>query len=392
MHAFLRTTLVMILAGIIQSACAPADDVAMDTPAGVAHDVLTIEHAIGGAEPMQPEYEFGRISGLALLADGRLAVADGINHVVRIFEPDGTHAFSFGRSGAGPREFSGPCCIAVDQQQRLWVRDGGNARYGIFAIHADSADQVGQVRMAHGDVNRWVPTTFDADGNVIDVGSRTDRDAGVTRTYRMHVDFSGRVVGEEAVHKVPDDSTAVRRVERTISGGVATMFAYQPYGPSELVAYSPTGEFAHALSSRYSIDWRAPDGSHRRTLTRSVAQGPALSAREDSAAELQLLRTADRLGVSRGQLGFGVPSHKAPLRSLFFDQPGRLWVELHVPDGADRRADVYATDGTLVRTVQWPPSITLADGIITHGAVWGVGRDDLGVATAIRLRGLDPGN
>jgi hypothetical protein len=121
----------------------------------------------------RPEYEFGRISGLTLLADGRVAMVDALNHEVRIFEQDGTHALSFGRSGAGPGEFDSPCCIAADARQCLRVRDNGNAHYSIFDVAHDSAVHVGQVRMAHGDANRWAPVTFDADGNVIDIGARS---------------------------------------------------------------------------------------------------------------------------------------------------------------------------------------------------------------------------
>lgn len=360
------------------------DDATPDVP----HDVLTVEHVIGGADHTTPEYEFGRVAGLALLADGRFALVDGINHIVRVFNADGTHAFAFGREGAGPEEFSGPCCPAVDSRQRLWIRDGGNARYSVFMVHQDRAEHAGQVRMAHGDVNRWVATTFDAEGNVIDIGSRADREAGVRRTYRMHLDSTGRVVREEAVHKVPDDSTAVKTIKRQVTGGVATLFGYQPHGPDELVAYSTNGEYAHALSSRHVIDWRAPDGSLIRTIRGSIAEGPALSAREDSAAEERLRVLADRFGTTVPQLGFDVPDRKTPLRGLFFDDHGRLWVEIQVPDGADRTAHVYDVSGILERTVTWPADITLDDGIIRGETVWGVSRDSLDVPTVVRLRGL----
>src|SRR5690606_34586675 len=69
-------------------------------------------------------YEFGRIAGMALLPDGRVAVADGMANEVRVFDENGTHQFTFGRRGAGPGEFDGLCCLAIDRSGRLWVRDG----------------------------------------------------------------------------------------------------------------------------------------------------------------------------------------------------------------------------------------------------------------------------
>ncbi|HEX2167578.1 MAG TPA: hypothetical protein VHG09_10145 [Longimicrobiales bacterium] len=389
---YLRNTTILLFVITVSGCDADSGaDPGAATPE-VPHDVLTVDQVIGGADEKSPEYEFGRVAGLALLADGRVALVDGINNLVRVFSREGKHLFAFGREGAGPGEFSGPCCPAVDSRQRLWIRDGGNARYSIFEIHSDSAGYSGQVRMAHGDVNRWVATTFDAAGSVIDIGSRTDPQAGVRRTYRMHLDSAGSVVREEAVHKVPDDSTAVKTIKREIPGGVATLFGYQPHGPSELVAYSPNGEFAHALSSRHVIDWRAPDGSLIRTITGAVAQGPALSAREDSAAEERLRVLADRFDMTVPQLGLDVPDRKTPLRDLFFDDHGRLWVELQVPDGGDRMAHVYDVSGILERTVAWPASISLAEGIIRDETVWGVGRDSLDVPTVVRLRGLGTRN
>jgi hypothetical protein len=356
--------------------------------ADVAHDVLTVDFSIGRLDEARPEYEFGRISGLTLLADGRVAMADALNHAVRIFEQDGTHSLSFGRSGAGPGEFDSPCCIAVDDRQRLWVRDNGNARYSIFEVARDSAAHVRQVRMAHGAGNLWAPVTFDDDGNVIDIGARSAPGADGPRTFRMHLDSTGSVAREQVVHKVPDDSTSVKTVRRPTADGSVTFFGYQPFGPNELTAHSPNGEFAHALSSRYTIEWRAADGTLIRTLTRAIAEGPALSVAERATGEERMAQLATRLGVGRMQLGFDVPPRKPVLRDLFFDRQGRLWVERQVPDAGDSNADVYGVDGTLERTVSWPAHVSLADGAIRGAVVWGVGRDSLDVPSLVRLNGL----
>ena len=374
--------------GLVAAACADSGDsgVASDGTA-VPHDELSIDLTIGGSDGSTPEYEFGRVSGVTVLPDGRIAVSDAMNHVIRIYRTDGTHEFSFGRKGAGPREFDGPCCVVVDERERLWVRDGGNGRYGIFDIHGDSLSDAGYVRIAHNDANRWAPVTFDADGNLIDIGMRTDRERGVPQVHRIHLDSAGAILREVTLHKVPDDSTSVHQVERSTPGGVAILYAYQPYGPTELAHHSPTGEFAHGLSSRYAVDWRAADGTLIRAVTRDLPQGPRLSTREDSVGAARMKQLSERLGVSIPQLGFSLPSHKAPLRDIFFDSTGRLWVELGVPDGERRRADVYGPDGELERTVSWPATVSLRDGYIHPAGVWGVSRDELDVPVLVKLRG-----
>lgn len=60
--------------------------------------------AVQGSESEQ----FHRVRDAARLPDGRMAVLDAGNRNVRIFDPSGRHALSFGRQGEGPGEFSFP--------------------------------------------------------------------------------------------------------------------------------------------------------------------------------------------------------------------------------------------------------------------------------------------
>ena len=371
------------------AACTGGD--APDAPSATEADSLTVAAAIGGIDDTRPEYEFARIGGVVALEDGRVVVVDATNDVIRVYNADGAHQFSFGRNGAGPGEVSAPCCLAVDREERLWVRDGGNARYNVYELHADSATFVRQVRMAHGDENYWASVTFDAAGHVIDVGHRSDAQSN-SRLYRFHLDSAGTTARETALHSVPQDSTAMKSVSREIEGGSMTLYAHQPYGPQPLYAYAPNGEFAHALNSRYAIDWRNEDGSLLRHITHELAIGPTLSSRERTVADSQMVQQARRLSITTAQLGFDVPASKPPLRAIFFDLDGRLWVELNVPDGTSRTAHIYERDGTLARTVVWPRDVNLSGGSIRGDAAWGIRTDSLDVVTLVRLTGLHSRN
>ncbi|MGH7504236.1 MAG: hypothetical protein ACRELX_01230, partial [Longimicrobiales bacterium] len=77
---------------------------------------------------------------------------------------------------------------------------------------------------------------------------------------------------------------------------------------------------------------------------------------------------------------------KPPLRSLMFDMAGNLWIELSVPEGADRRADVYDREGTLLYGVVWPGAVELRWGMIRGDVAIGVARDSLDVQRVVRLR------
>jgi len=316
-----------------------------------------------------------------------------MNSVVRIFDPQGKHRFSFGSKGAGPGEFDEPCCAGIDAQGLLWIRDGGNARYNAYRLSSDSAAFVRQLQMSHGDVNRWAPITFDSAGRLIDIGTRSDPKTNARATGRMHLDSTSAVAATVVMHQVPDDSTEMKSVERVLDkSSKATFYFYPPYSPNQLVAHSSTGEFAHMITSRYAIDWRDAQGNLIRHLTGDVTQGPELSADEKATADARIDGDATRAGMTRMQLGFDVPPRKQPVRRLYFDQGGRLWVELSVAQHADHAAHVYTRDGALERTVTWPADVELADGTIRDDVAWGVRLDSLDVTSIVKLRGFSRRN
>lgn len=373
-------------AALLLAACAPSGT---DAGAGTGDAPRTVTGAIDlsiGALDGDDAYVFGRISGLALHPDGRILVADAQADQVRVFSPAGEILYSIGRTGAGPGELSGPCCPAIDAAGRLWVRDGGNSRYNVYALRDDAAEFVRSVKMAHGDVNRWAPVTFDASGNLIDIGTRPDLAGGDVVTARMHLDSTGVVLAERSIHAAPPDSLSLHKVTRQVAGGVATRYLWQPYGALELYAHSPRGDYAYALSSRPAVTWFDEQGAILRDIRVLAEEGPPLSAAERAAAEERMAEDARWAGLTPAALPFRVPDRKSPLHRLFFDADGRLWVELSVPDGEVRRAEVYATDGTHLRTAEWPADVEFSLGAIRADVAIGVRRDSLDVARVVRVR------
>ena len=71
--------------------------------------------AIGGngAEDGPPEFAFGEVAGLDVMADGTIAVLDGQAGEVRTFAPDGSFLRRIGRKGEGPGEISGEGTLAL---------------------------------------------------------------------------------------------------------------------------------------------------------------------------------------------------------------------------------------------------------------------------------------
>lgn len=82
------------------------------------------------------EGAFNCPEGVALSADGRIFVADSLNHRVQIFDSSGKFLAAFGSNGAAPGEFNMPGGVAVgmdgDGREILVVTDQGNGRLQIF--------------------------------------------------------------------------------------------------------------------------------------------------------------------------------------------------------------------------------------------------------------------
>lgn len=380
------TSLIPVMA-VLTASWACAGDGAPDPAAAESREGV-VDLVIAETEGRE-ENTFGRISGVVADGDGRIYVADAPANEIRVFAPDGRFLYRIGRKGQGPGEFDGPCCLALrDDDPTLWVRDGGNARYMAFTLGDSAATYRLSVRMAHTDVNRWAPVGFDSAGNLIDVGTlaRTGN-GGISRTPavgRHHIDTTGRVVSIDTIPGPPEDSVPVHLVGRRDGPSRMTFFVYQPYGPLALVAHSPTGEWARGVSSRYSIALYGRDGRLVRTLERAL-EGPALTAGERAIGESSIQADMKRTGLARGEFPFDIPDRKPPLRSLTFDQDGRLWVQHSVTEGAPARADVYARDGRLLYEVSWPQRTELT-GASRGDLVYAVQRDSLDTPSIVRMK------
>jgi hypothetical protein len=96
------------------------------------------------------EYQFGRITGLAMDSLGRIFVVDALANEVRVFTAAGEYAFAIGREGAGPGELQSPCSPAFDHAGYLWIRDASNGRYNSYEVRDTIARFRTTLRMPHG--------------------------------------------------------------------------------------------------------------------------------------------------------------------------------------------------------------------------------------------------
>lgn len=330
-----------------------------------------------------PVYTFGMISGLATGTEGQIFVSDSQEGVIRVFDRGGTFLHNIGREGEGPEEFRRPCCISVGPNGDLWVRDSGNRRYMDLGGSAGSEGSGTTIRMNHSDGALYAPITFRPDGSLIDVGHTTDA-AGVLGLWRIALGRNGEVRDRELVEEPSPESLGTFVKDQAVTGGMARYYFPQPYGPTFLVAHGPRGVWATAVSSEYAVTLHT--GADSVEIRTSTGEGPALSPGEREGATERLRAYLDS-GTGKLSDYPEIPDRKPLLAGLYFDETGRLWVELSVEDGEDRHADLYDGGGELVGRRTWPSRVSLRfPAWLGEQDALGITTDSLGVQRVARVR------
>jgi hypothetical protein len=335
----------------------------------------------GGPDP----YLLGQIAGIEVDAEGRVYVSDGQAHEIRVFSADGEFLHAAGGAGAGPGELSRPCCLALDLEGYLWVRDTGNGRYNRYRPEPGALVFTGQRGMAHGDANFGARTTFGPDGLLVDVGHRADPATGRRPMVRHHTDAAGAVVREEAIATPGLEELGAFTVERGTPEERSTFFFYPPFGPSHLVAHGPGGGWAEALGSTYEVRWFGPGGEARPTIRVPGAQGAPVGEAERAAAEERTREQLQGVGANPMEARFRTPDRKPPLVGLYLDAEGRLWVQRSVTGGEPSRAEIFGTDGRLEARASWPAGVSFLYGVLRGEEAWGTGRNADGAPVVVRI-------
>lgn len=366
----------LCLAAIFAAGCASGDPDGSGE-AGVPHVELQEVLRLGDEEGDGPD-TFGRIGGVLVDEDGRIIVADAMNHDIRVFSESGEFLFSFAREGEGPGEVRSPCCMALGPDGNLWVRDVGNGRLNVYRADEASATHERTVlfpaEMA-GARGLWESVVFDDSARLVAAGRILTEGSGMLRGHGIVDDASQAVptlLTRTMVPEPSDDSLAVHMVRQRDGAMLSVRYFYQPFGPSFVTAYGPAGNWARAVTSVPRVERYAVDGTLLHAIDVQVSP-VALSDRERHVADSTL--AAARSGGT--DIPFSTPATKPPLAGLKFDTDGRLWVERTTADGEPREADVFDRDGQHVMRVRWPREIRLGiESWIGTERVVGVGRGE----------------
>ncbi|HYR08175.1 MAG TPA: 6-bladed beta-propeller [Longimicrobium sp.] len=303
---------------------------------------LVPQTTIGAVDGEGPEV-FAQVVDVELDPLGRVWIADGQQHQIRVFDSAGTHVRSIGRRGGGPEEFNGIAGMSWAADGTLWVLDGGNMRFAVY-------DTAGRFITTHRrDVNVTVtpwPLGFDSRGNLYDRASVASHDDPAERIVRF-----APVLQPRDTFRVPPFEAQVFELVREQGGNRSISRVNVPFSPDQQWRLDPEGFVWVAVTDRYRLTRFRFDGTIDRIVERPVRPRPVTAEQRQKMLESYrgFQQSGGRIDESR------IPRTQPVIIHFFVADDGYLWVK---PDrGTHRVMDVFGPDSRYLGEVSLPRTL-----------------------------------
>jgi len=231
-----------------------------------------------GADEVDPDYQFGKITSIQVGPDGLIFVMDQMAGEIRVFDQEGSFVRALGGRGEGPGEFSGSAAdVFLMEGYRLAVPDLGNQRISLLSPEGEFLGST-MTSYASGFPVRWGGDGAEfvfVQRRAMGFNEDPDLEAG---DPLVRIDLEGN---EETLVIMP-------KAETVWMEGAAARFRYFASEPTWDVG--PGGTILTAMTQVYRIDFLNPDGSMARILTKDSPSRPV--AERDLARFVELMRDA----------------------------------------------------------------------------------------------------
>ncbi len=371
-----------------------------------AGEAWTLEEDLRiGVMDGDPNYTFGRITGICVDSERQIYVLDGQAAQVNVYDNEGVFQYAFGEKGSGPGQFTnsiGPCLDGPGDS--LFIPDLQNTRFNRFARDGSFGGSF-MINILEG-----VPLGWDVmpDGRPVQQ-LRFLLPGGPGAQFGDSLQI---LVAREADGSATD-TLLVFPAGGTISiargRGALTFFAVEPswavtdgggllYGRNDeyrIRRYDADGNLTRILEMPFEAE---PVGEAERTVLEAVlaewmsGQGLSESAFQNSSLFIRFAESFPAfhrfVRGPRGTLwvqGVIRPSElpDASRLTAIFSNFESFLADPHLDVGSDVW-DVFNADGRLLGTVTMPAGFRPLK--FTDDAVYGVWRDELGIEYVVRLK------
>jgi hypothetical protein len=356
------------------------------------------------------EYIFGEIVSLAMGPDGKIFVMDRQVPALRVYNPDGSYATTFGREGEGPGEYKQPDGgLNILSDGRVVLRDPGNAR---LQVYAPDGEPVGAWRARGG--------FFTSRRMVVDDQDRAhalillDPEASVSdwRTALVQINPDGTPGDTLEIPDTPWEEPTIEATREDEEGKTTSMSVNTiPFGPKEHAVLSPRGYFIHGINTEYAINLLRTNAPPLQI--QKVFEPVPVQSGERKEEEAQAIRNMRFTDPNWRWSGPPIPDVKPPYDRFFAGDDGSVWVAVSQPgvrvedptfDPSDPQAvadewrepilfDVFDGDGRYLGAVRTPDGFrTNPQPVFTRNWVLATVRDELDVQRVVKFRVVRPGN
>lgn len=379
------------------------DTAVVRTESGSAWGVeatLVPEVSIGEMEG-ELEYLFGRISSLAVAADGTIYLVEAQVPELRAYGPDGRYLGTVGRPGEGPGEIKGPDGgLTILSDGRILVRDPANGRIQVYG--ADGGPLA--TWSIRGSFNTSNPLFRDHQDNVytqILLDSQADVRDWVLGLVRIGPDG---VPGDTLRPPRTGYQGAFLEARQQVGEGQNVSRNGVPFAPSEMWTFHPDGYFIHGISESYRIALHRPGAP---LIIERAGESAPVTPGEKAEETEQVTRDLRQTQPDWRWNGPPIPDRKPFFRRIHAGRDGRIWVEVALagvqvedpaydprnPESVPDRwrepvaLDVFEPDGSYLGRIRTPLGFsTFPIPVFDGDRIWAVTRDELGVQRVVRYR------
>ncbi|MBW3551997.1 MAG: hypothetical protein KY466_00730 [Gemmatimonadetes bacterium] len=373
--------------------------VEVDTLASGAVRVVNVPPAEGASPTLVAEEElrigtvygpgpasFGLIRSLAVLPDGRIAVADGQAEEVRLFGRDGAHLRTFGGEGAGPGELRGSQGVHVDHEGLLRVAEQGNARLSVFDPDGGFVRSHPLRLHSYGGRGPW-RAVMDSVGRTLVASSGQYGEGRFWRMLRVYDP------GMRQVDSIPYDEYTETITTgdpdgawRIPLGRGGWTFRGVPFYNVPRETMDPSGDFWSSAAGTPGLEiarWSPAGDTSLVFESRRPAVAVTPSERDSAIAAVQ--KSLESVPNPRVLDYSRIPSTKPPLHGLSLDDRGRVWVRLTAPGEDSTVYDIFDRSGRHAATALVPAAVDAWIPPLVRGdTLWAVVTDAMEVQHVIR--------
>jgi hypothetical protein len=321
------------VAALVLGACSRTEPntsgMSVDTIAGVVHVrhtgnaaewTLRELAAIGSADGPSA---FGHVRSVVMDGDGNVYIADDQASEIRVFGPDGTHLRTIGRPGGGPGEFTELYSLAW-MGDTLAVLD---PRAGRISLLARSGEWIGQI--AHEPMTGPDIRFHSVGRDVYSVGMKPAADGKLVQVYLRYA--GGRI--DTLPSSQQQSSGPASTILCRPSTGRGLTFFRNPFIAQQLQSPAPGHRIALVTSAAYRIAVLSAAGDTAMVIEKEHRLAPLTDAEWEEATRPHREWAASSPGAKCTPVEFTRPPGKPALRTIFFDDADRMWVEVVTAEG-----------------------------------------------------------